>query len=95
MADWLKWTVSALVSALTTTALGAWYMSATLTGINDHLQRLDSGQQTIMQEHQSISDQMYSTQQQLLIVVTMLHDQNPDKVPLPSTGTHDGFETQK
>lgn len=93
-ADWVKWGISALVSALTTAALGAWYMSAALTGINDHLQRLDDDQKAIMNEHMAISDEIFTLDQEQNIVITLLHDEHPSKIPLPSPSKRDGFARQ-
>jgi hypothetical protein len=91
MAEWMKWGISALVSALTTTALGAWYMSATLTTINDHLDRLDSGEKAIMEQHAALSDQIYTINEEQNIVITLLHDEHTSRIPLPSPSKHDGF----
>ena len=93
--EWLKWIVTTLGSALATTALGAWYMATTLSGINEHLTRLDNGQQDIMAQHQALSWQLDTVKANQLIVITMLHDEHPDKVPLPDTSDRDGFRPTK
>jgi hypothetical protein len=95
MAEWVKWLVPILASALLTSGLWVWLLAARLTGIDDHLGRLDAGQQAIMSQHQVLSDQIYSMDQRAIIIDTFLHDQFPDKIPLPATGVHDGFDMQK
>jgi len=89
---WKMWLLGVLGSALTTTALGAWYMSSTLTGINEHLKRLDDGQQDIMAQHQGLANQMETVKSNQIVVITFLHDKYPDIVPLPDTSEHDGFQ---
>ncbi len=97
--EWVRWIAGILGSALVTTACGAWYISATLAGINNHLrqlddgqQRLDSGQAAIMEQHQVLSDQIYTMDQRAMIIDTFLHDQFPERIPLPNPGIHDGFQ---
>ena len=96
---WKMWLLGVLGSALTTTALGAWYLSGTLTGINAHLKRLDDGQQglvvgqrDIMAQHQGLANQMETVKSNQIVVITFLHDKYPDIVPLPDTSEHDGFQ---
>jgi hypothetical protein len=70
-------------------------MSATLTGIDAHLQRLDNGQTEIMEQHQALSEQVEVVRSNQIVVITLLHDAYPDKVPLPDTSLHDGFRPDK